>query len=601
MARLTLDAAFVAADVRAAIDEWVTHAEQWVGDLSSGDFVLLVLAAVLVWWVIASLRAVTRIGPIQLDVVTHDGPTDDAPEVQALTTLLRERLAHSGLTPPPQVPAGTPQTDLITAIEASNIPQSAWLAKLLQLLPKPPQPPRYQLSATLLGAEPPSFSPIGIRFWLRPTREGTPLLSTARAPDYTAAVDRAAAEIFVHISNEAAHVFPTWARWRDPRACEAYVDGISAQRRHDLESAHDRFAAADKIEPTNALARLQLANLDELKALDRPAQQASVLRRYLDLAMERTELVEPRYRASVLAGVIASAIKPAPAPGQEAQRAAMVSDVAVALRVVSPISSGGLTTLLEALAARESEATFALLQPWYVLVSRRRPRHRFELQGFARRRLMTTVRISRHSLAVRRVATVDTPREAFEDRGRRFLVRVVHLWLGRPFCGWQAFYNAGCFYALLAQHRSGEQARRLRGRAYRCLEHAAEEAGAQLPAKWMIESDPGLTSLRDAQEARWSLLARRVLGQEVVLSGYPASPWIAPRARRYAWSSVAVLLGLTFAASLAAWVLAGWLSWPAQLALLGAAGAGAAYAWYRAGRAARETEFHRLPSEAPAG
>jgi hypothetical protein len=124
-----------------AARDLIDGVENWVSGFSAIDFVL---AAAILWaayWVWATLRAVTRLGPVEVALLDYDGKDDEKPDVHALTGLMRERLAAGGLLPPPEVPAGSPQTNLIAAVEASGHPQAAWVARALELIPHPPRSP----------------------------------------------------------------------------------------------------------------------------------------------------------------------------------------------------------------------------------------------------------------------------------------------------------------------------------------------------------------------------------------------------------------------------------------------------------------------------
>ena len=211
----------------------------------------------------------TNLGPVDVTTLDFDGKEEDKPKVHALTALLRERLAKTGLLPPPAVPAGSPQTNLIAAIETSGAPQAAWIAKLLEILPQPPRAPEFKLSGALLGAParqdsnddanadahpaladtkddanadaqaspadpkddanadaqpPPADTPAaggevgescGLAYWLQPKRQGRMQVEKVdRQSTHADAIESAAADIFLSISRDAAHLFPPWSRWQ---------------------------------------------------------------------------------------------------------------------------------------------------------------------------------------------------------------------------------------------------------------------------------------------------------------------------------------------------------------------------------------------------
>lgn len=538
---------------------------EWLEDAaeapSIGDWLLIALAGAALYWVWSSLRATTRIGPVEVSTVEHDA-TPKA-HVLALTAALRERLHATGLSPPPAVPAGTPQVSLIAAVEASNIPQGAWLSKLLQLLPQPPRPPEYKVTAVLLTdvpqktAEPapekestrevkavlleeeedaPPDTVVQdavprdtvseqeaaknanhrLSVWLRPSREGTVLLKTTfpASADTDAAVQAAARMIYLHIADNAPHAFPIWARWRHQHALEAYGAGCDLAGQGKSNDAVEKLMEACRREPFNVLAPLRLATMQEAAAAaykepwSRGQLQVVGLRAYLDTTREWPHLVEPRYRTSVLASALAATWT---------QMEKLVDDKKLKASEVKRLErtlalprspKRAVIEQLHDLAARESRAGLQLLQPWYVLIREQRLRNQFEPKGHQRRRLRHAVGISRHCVRVRNL------------RGRKGLgwrpvfwyhtlaVHVRHLLLGRGLLGGQAFYNAACFDALLLDHlrrlgRAGVDSkvgRRIQERSIRLLKEAYREAPDELPADWP-RNDPDFEVFRQGAGA----------------------------------------------------------------------------------------------------
>jgi hypothetical protein len=357
---------------------------------------------------------------------------------------------------------------LIAAIEATGQPQSALIAKVLELLPSPPRSPEYKLSGTLIPGG--TASPNGLRFWLQPKYAGQSLNDsvTARGPDD--AIRKVATEVFVAISRDAPHVFPQWAQWQNAVAATAYVDGIGARLKDKDEAAEASFQAAASKQTANLLPRLQLANLAEKAASDPRGEQidkntrakalARVLRRYLDIGVARPDVIAARYRAAIVAGmlagmcedrdvtdteVIATTVGLIEAKGSAANDVpkAFVNDVPKAF--ANDVPKG-----LYWLAQRECNAAYQLTGLFHILLDQHRLRHRYEPTGIERRRLRRSIAISRHTLAIRQLRNDSTDRARREIRWRRAVVRWVHLGLFRASAGWNAHYNAGCFYALLS-------------------------------------------------------------------------------------------------------------------------------------------------------
>lgn len=133
--------------VGAFVDEVV----DWVAGLSAADCVGIGLALAAVFWIWASLRAATRLGPVIVEAL--EGEADTKLPVKTLTALLRERLAHGGLVPPPEVPGGAPQSNVLSAIEASSLTQAALIAQVVGALPRP-RPAEYKIGGTLFPSRP---------------------------------------------------------------------------------------------------------------------------------------------------------------------------------------------------------------------------------------------------------------------------------------------------------------------------------------------------------------------------------------------------------------------------------------------------------------
>jgi hypothetical protein len=427
------------ASVQTFARDAISSIQQWLTELSVTEWVLLAAAAAALYWVIASSRAMTRLGPIDIVPVEHDKTDDPTALVNARTSFLRERIAVAGLLPPSGVPGGAPTTDVLAAVEASPIPQANWIAALLRLVPWP-TPARYSLAATLVEDVP---SPVGVRIWLRSNGPVAPLLETLEASTVDRALERVPAAVFARVSNDAVHIFPIWARWEDEARLRLYLDGIEATKAHLDTVAKAAFQRAARGQPSNALVRLRLANLRETRAVMRPfddlrtVAEAGVLREYLDLAIERRELVEARYRASVLAARVAHDLDLLPVSERLRVRSALRMP-AIALQDLGPT--------LQRLASRELDHALELVQPWFVLLVWHRLRYAVEPKGYDRRRLKRTFQLAKHCQFVRGLPNDNSRRIRLLIAWHTQLVRAA---AGRPTAGWQAYYGACSFFALL--------------------------------------------------------------------------------------------------------------------------------------------------------
>jgi hypothetical protein len=434
-------------DIQDRIRDFVDGAEEHLASFSVGDWILLGIAAVGVVWVVASILSLTRLGPVEVKDLEHDGDDDDDTPVKALTAALREQLAHNGLIPPPEVPTGTPQADLIAAVEASGAPQSEFLAALLKLVPKPPRPPSYTVSGVLLGSAAPDY---GLSFWVRPDSGGSSLVETVNScPNHATAVRNAAAKIYLHVSNNASGAFPLWARWCREDSLERYVEGCRLRGAGDYVGAIAKLRSAQAMEPFNALVSLQLANIFEALVPDDPleeraAVQAGALRAYLEVASEWPQLVEARYRASIVAGALASSFEDL---SGEQDRTKVCEQLGL-----PGADAGNFSKRLRDVAAGESKAGLQLLRPWFVLLHDQRLRTQYEPKGDERRELKHTIVISKHCVRVRRISGRKNWRTRIEIRYRSLAVWFRHAVFGRGSLSWQAHYNASCFNAILLRH-----------------------------------------------------------------------------------------------------------------------------------------------------
>jgi hypothetical protein len=420
---------------------------------------------------------------------------------------------------------------------------------------------------------------------VRPAREGAPYLHTvSKQSKHLDSVDKAACGIYLHISQHAETAFPGWARWTEAGAVEAYADGRLHLRNDEWPEAIERYTQAAAADRLNVLARLVLTNLYEVLITqpddaDRALAQSRVLRSYLDVACQWPSLVEPRYRASIVAATLASTCNVLLPEHQGQVRATLQL----------PGDPPDLTVAMRELASRESKAAVQLLKGWYVLVREGRLRTLFEPRGSDRRRLLHTVRISEHCLRLRSFTAISPFRRA-EVRMRSLLVHVGVTFLGQGEMSWQARYNAACFDSLLLRYLERYAAspmnpvwqsarkRRVRARGLRALDRAIKDAGRELSPDW-IWRDPDLDSLKSA--ARWKEIVGAPPDPETTAPALmppehatpyralPSAPWPYLRLRAVFWGAVAIagVVLFWFTESRWWWVAVGIGVWRARRAL----------------------------------
>jgi hypothetical protein len=298
-----------------AVQDGLAWVERALTGLTLVDWILLAAAAALTYYLWASLRALTRLGPIEVAELETDS---DALEAKSWTAALREHLATAGLMASPEVPAGAPQTDLLAAIEASPIQQVNWLASTMRLVPRP-RPPSYQLKGTLRAREQHGGCTCGVTYWLQDTVTGSQTeVNTVWNDSYAHAVQAVASNVCIAITNSAVYVYPRWARWSNREAFECYSKGLdllaASRRRQDRTEAYASALGchenATQGEPRNLLPRLQIANIKEKQAALETDERTSTdlrieaVRAYRQIADDVPSLVEARFRASVLLSML---------------------------------------------------------------------------------------------------------------------------------------------------------------------------------------------------------------------------------------------------------------------------------------------------------
>lgn len=522
--------ATVIGSLESAARDSLSYLDDKVSAVPTAGWVVFVIGLLALSWAWAIMHASTRLGPITVDDVQHDAAAGQI-ALQALTAAFRQRLWRVGLAPPPVVPEGAPQANLITAIEGTS-PQGTAIGKVLELLPTPPGPPTFKVTATLTGLEPktsvPSAgatgsNPCGVIFTLQPLDRGAPYVHTIQSrPTHLEALDLAAVDIYRQIARELPDVFPIWVRWRTGRALRSYMDGLESRSRGDLTQAATQLKAAAEQSPFNALAALQLGNLNETfagfasDAWHRAYFQAQALKIYRATGVLWPSLVETRYRASIVASGLAtsySQFKPEATPGGP-NADQIVSDRRHVIQALVPLpgpeSSGANTVVkqwvaddaydeyvdrLRRFAARESSATVQLLKPLYTLTRERRLRNQFESKGRTRRELRASVRISRNCVRVRKLNQFPATFLLRVEVRYRTVRVLVNGWSFTD-ATWQSRYNMACFDALrlagpFVDRTKPSRVARIERRALRNLDLAIREPSSELTAS-LVRNDPDM-------------------------------------------------------------------------------------------------------------
>jgi hypothetical protein len=463
------------------------------------DWVLLAIAAALLWYVWRRVRWAGALGPVRISDV--EGADDTQKRV--LSALLREELTSKGLVPSgTAVPAGSPDASVIAAISTSPIAQAGWIGKILEAAKAfMPRPREYDVTAVLVdrsAVEARKAKQAGKLCGLTYT-----LAATGRPPVYDVkavwadsprhAVMTAAESIYVRVSQSDGRVFPRWARWSKRDAFESYLEGLKSEDMiadaadedalGPIEAAQKEYKRATAQQPANRLAQLRAANMHEARAAlvndDVPARrkfEAGALETYVEIIEDVPTLPEAHYRASVLF----SGFDPNPVPYSAAVRSALLR----ALKLDGEVEDPKIWKKAKSRAEEEARTTITLLRWWGVLWKSSRLRNRFEPRGRDRRQFLKAAKISRRCTRLQLTLVADWWGDVF----------VWGAFAGRSdSVGWQAYYNAGCYYALRGNPK----------KAIVYLERALADPTNGVTSFW-LRHDPDLTNVQD--NARWAKL-----------------------------------------------------------------------------------------------
>jgi hypothetical protein len=548
------------------IDAWVSH----VGVL---DWVLVGLSVFLLAWGWLRAAAFARLGTIQIADLTCD---DNTLAPVAAKAVLQQELGQRGLLPPSGVPSGSPSVASIAdAISKAPIPQAGWVGALVGLVPWPPSSTDFRINGSLMRLGSGAHARVQFAYelvCLGPQQSVR--LGAATGADAQDAIRSASPDLYRLIGEAAPNIYPDWARWCSSAALTTYRAGLDLETTPDgYTQARTRYLEASEEDPDNMLARLRAANCLERMAtgattqseapdLDARAEaldlQARALGAYLSIRIRRPDLFEAGFRASVLMSVLASQ------PGQLLAGNVRLKETLrrferATSRYVDPCDApdarpdpvrvtGNMAERLEAAALTESRRARHLLRPLRTVVHGKRFRHRFEPTGRERRQLRKALGISKMAQKARREQRLALERVRAEAKGTpraraRFteqalatasphlLSEIRQVWWrvlvnGRYMrgrwhvAGWQAHYNAACFYALLPQARrfSGQSSgTALRHRALKHLERAIDQADGALQCSYVRDEDPDLSVLRELSPQRFATALRRICPDELVI------------------------------------------------------------------------------------
>jgi hypothetical protein len=554
-----------------AVPTWLHNAlnagVDWIKHLGVLDWILVGTSVYLLAWGWVRALAFARLGTIQIADLTCD---DDGLGPTAGKALLQQALGERGLLPPSGVPGGSPTVaNIADAISKAPVPQASWLGALLGLIPTPPSSTGFMIAGTLLQTPGQGQSTVQFAYELTCTGPRPSVnLGAATAPDAGKAIVRASREIYRTIGVASPNIYPSWARWCTSDALTTYYEGLGAEQEgSDYATAYVRYLAASELDPDNMLSRLRAANCVERMAagthdrLERFALRVQALAAYNSIRVRWPEIFEAGFRASVLMSVLSSEpetvlesdpLLPATLDRYERANAKVIDphdspeppDNPPAQPAADP-SPKQLCDRLQDAALQEAGRVRRQLRPLWTLRHYKRFRHRFEPTGRERRQLRKALAVSKMAQKARsertrlvgrpaagqrpvspqrRVELLDTARidwgSNLRQMGWRALVRGWYLGARWHVAGWQAHYNAACFYALLplAERWSTDpRGAKLRDRALEHLRFALDQADDALDCVYVRDEDPDLDTLRRHSRQRFSAVLGRVCQDELVV------------------------------------------------------------------------------------
>jgi hypothetical protein len=532
----------------------------WIASLSVLDWIIVGVAAVLLSWAWVRSCSFTTLGSMTIDELAVGDGLDGA----AARARLEQELGSRGLLPPSGVPGGFPSvTSVADAISKAPIPQVGWVGPLIGLVPLPRSSTSFQITGTLMAAAQPSGESCPTRFAYRLICVGpvpSVQLGVADAEDPEKAVEMAAQEIYRLVARAAPEMYPLWARWRNAEALGAYREGLRAEQRiapvsvadspsakgevqapphfsRVYHEAYQHYVVACEHDPDNMLARLRAANCLERIASDaavgsrqRREDQVRALAAYISICVRQPDMFEAGFRASVLMSVLASETE-ADLQQLPLLKAALGQlerswDRNVDLHDSPDATLDGrdrrpLRHRLRRAARRQTKMTQRRLRPLWTVCHENRLRHLFELTGRDRRQMRKALSMSRLAQRARASHRLGHADAVIAQAWWRLWVYWRYVVGRSELTGWQAHYNAACFYALLPRAGHHTNGRRVRRRALWHLQRAVDKADGALLGPYVRDEDPDLASLRRHSPQRFRQVVRHICPDEVTIHYRP--------------------------------------------------------------------------------
>jgi hypothetical protein len=496
----------IVATIRESLHFWLSWIERWVSAATLIDWILIGLgvAALFVAWRL--FEAPVRLGSIEVSASDTDATADDFGRKEIAT--MRRELARWGVVPAGGVPAGSPTANIAAAVEASPVEQGPFVGALIKLIPVPAGAVGFKVTATVQDNDDDDkgAKPYTLTYHLVRTDTGESLeLDRVKDASVNQAIAAAAGEMFRSIAASAEGIFPPWSQWRDSVGMMHYRKALELEDERRWEEATDRFGDAAAAAPDNMLPRLRIANCLERRAGHATGTDATRLRIralnvYRGIALREPHIFEARYRASVLLSLLADALEKAEDVDKQ---------VLIALRDLPDLpklrAEDTPADRLREFAQIEAKAARRELRRSATLRRERRLRNRLEPSGRERREVLRALRISRLALNARRQWSPGQPVPWQVGELQRLLwrARVRSHFLLRG--GWQAHYNAACFYAVLPEvcaplSVAPWDREVLRKRVFHHLREALRDPQHEISCDYVRLGDPDFDAVRGLAE-----------------------------------------------------------------------------------------------------
>lgn len=274
-------------------------------DVVAGLALLLAAVGAYRWAEIANSRRTP--GPVAIrpfrraDGSGGEGDGGGAPEeLGSIEARFRQNLADANVLPPPSVPGGSDQQELVDVVQQTPLVDASGLAKVLAVAAKMALPKTgYAVTATVVSDA--DTGGQGLVVTLTEVRtSSTVAVRTFLDESCEKAADKASYFVSQQLLARCATV-PPWQRWWDYRSLEAYQLGRRALEYQDWAQARSAFSEACVNSPNNIHPALELAAVHVLEG-----HHDEGLMRYLSVLRRHPRLVEARYRLAVTYGMAES-------------------------------------------------------------------------------------------------------------------------------------------------------------------------------------------------------------------------------------------------------------------------------------------------------